>query len=194
MSRTCYISFKTEDAAYKERIQQLDGIALIDRSLNEAIESTNADYILRRIREDYLADSTVTIHLIGSRSAEWLGPVEQQFIKRELQASLYDGAGNTRNGILGVVLPEAQAAIYGGTVPCGCGLTLGVRTVDDRTVVKEFSANYFIPNGSCHWADEDRYCVMVTWNEFLSDPASAIEEAYLKRTAPIAQKVRVFPT
>ena len=88
---------------------------MIDKSLDEPIQSDNENYILRKIREDYLADSTVTIHLIGRYSAESLGYHEQRFIKRELQASLYHSQSNTRNGILGVVLPDAVAAIFKGS-------------------------------------------------------------------------------
>src|ERR1017187_8835063 len=106
MARKCFISFKTEDIAYKTYIQNHLQVDMIDKSLDSAIESTSEDYIMQKIRSDYLADSSVTIHLIGARSAEQLGEWEQRFIKRELQASLYDRQYNRRSGILGVVLPS----------------------------------------------------------------------------------------
>ena len=87
MGHKCYISFKTEDSVYKQHLQSDLDVDMIDKSLDEPIESDNEDYILRRIREDYLADSTVTIHLIGQYSPKSLGKEEQRFIKRELQAS-----------------------------------------------------------------------------------------------------------
>jgi hypothetical protein len=92
MARKCFISFKTEDAAYKNWIQQQLRSDMIDKSLDVAINSTNEDYIMQAIRTGYLADSSVPIHLIGTKSAEQLGAEEQRFIKRELQASLYDGS------------------------------------------------------------------------------------------------------
>jgi len=107
MGHKCFISFKTEDIAYKKYIQDNLDIDMIDKSLNIPINSDNEDHIMRKIREDYLSDSTVTIQLIGTKSAESLGWEEQRFIKRELQASLFHGQGNTQNGILGVVLPNA---------------------------------------------------------------------------------------
>ena len=55
---------------YKKYIQNNLDIDMIDKSLNEPINSTNEDYIMRKIREDYLQDSTVTIHLIGQYSSE----------------------------------------------------------------------------------------------------------------------------
>ena len=101
IKRKCYISFKTEDLAYKKVLQKMrdEGkIDFIDKSLNEAIKSEDPDYIMRKIRKDYLSDSTVTIFLIGTHCRETLGEEEQQFIKRELQASLYNGQGKGNRG------------------------------------------------------------------------------------------------
>jgi hypothetical protein len=53
-----------KDIWYKESIQNSD-LDCIDKSLNIAIDSTDEDYILGKIRKDYLSKSTVTIHLIG---------------------------------------------------------------------------------------------------------------------------------
>lgn len=49
----------------------------VDKSLNEPINSTDPDYVLQRIRADYLYDSTVTIFLIGAYGAENRGAGEQ---------------------------------------------------------------------------------------------------------------------
>ncbi len=71
MGHKCYISFKTEDAYYKSEIQKMKEagkLDYIDKSLNDPIESEDPDYIMRKIREDYLSDSTVTIFLIGTHS------------------------------------------------------------------------------------------------------------------------------
>lgn len=194
MGHKCFISFKTEDFAYKTFIQTKLDIDMIDKSLNYQIDSDNEDYIMRRIRENHLADSTVTIHLIGAYSAESLGEYEQRFIKRELQASLYHAVGNTRNGILGVVLPEAEASIYRGLYMCpNCGRNHDYVAIGDSTVVREFSYNYYIPNGKCFHSEDDRYCVLTSWKNFCADPNKYIEAAFLKRTAPIADKVKVRP-
>ena len=145
MGHKCYISFKQEDK----------------------------DYIMRKIREDYLSDSTVTIFLIGSHSSESLGEEEQKYIKRELQASLYDGKeGNSRNGILGVVLPDMYSAIYKGQYICSeCGENHNAVYINNSTVIKEFSANYYLNNhGKCAYWEDDRYCVLVKWCEFEKNP------------------------
>lgn len=194
MGRKIYISFKTEDADYKTAIQTMDNLDYVDKSLNDPINSLDEDYIMQRIRSDYLYDSTVTIFLISDFSAEDAGSYEQRFIKRELQASLYSSAAHSKNGILGIVLPGATDRVFGGTYSCSnCGGSHNLVSIDDSTVVKEFSYNYYIPNGKCAHAEEDRYCVLTTWDDFRRDPAAAIELAFEKRTEPIASKTRVRP-
>ena len=88
MRHKCFISFKTEDAAYKRYIQTDLNVDMIDKSLNTPINSYDEEYIMQVIRRDYLSDSTVTIFLIGQHSNEYLGWHEQRYIMRELQASL----------------------------------------------------------------------------------------------------------
>lgn len=194
VSHKCYISFKTEDIVYKKAIQNMD-IDMIDKSLNTPINSRNEDYIMRKIREDYLRDSTVTIFLIGKYSAENSPCQNQAFIKRELQASLYNGLGNTRNGILGVVLPDMMDRIYTGPYTCSiCGKTHTGVSINDSTTIKEFSQNYYIPiTGKCSWSEEDRYCVLVGWNDFKADPNCYIDQAFNKRFDSISEKVIVYP-
>ena len=193
MGHKCYISFKTEDSAYKRRLQSDLDVDMIDKSLDEPIESDNEDYILRRIREDYLADSTVTIHLIGQYSPELRGKDEQRFIKRELQASLYNSPSNSRNGILGVVLPEVHGAIYKGSITCStCGKTHNLVAVNDDTTVREFSCNYYIPNGKCSHTEEERFCVLTPWDRFCADPNAWIEASFAKRSDPINKKVKIY--
>ena len=192
----CYISFKTEDIEYKTFIQNELDVEMIDKSLNEPINSQDDDYIMRVIREKYLSDSTVTIFLIGEHSSERLGQFEQRFIKRELQASLYNGGANTRSGILGVVLPSMVSRIYRGQTTCStCGRTHNLVQIDESTVIREFSYNYYLPNpkAGCSHAEEDRYCVLVPWDDFVISPEQYIEQAFQKRTSEAAKKVQVFP-
>ena len=85
MGHKCYISFKTEDSWYKREIQKWSAnekVDMIDKSLNTPINSEDEDYIMRKIREDYLSDSTVTICLIGTQSAENSPNVDQTYIKQ----------------------------------------------------------------------------------------------------------------
>lgn len=195
MAHKCFISFKAEDISYKKEIQDELDIDMIDKSLNEAINSDDEDYIMRKIREDYLFDSTVTIHLIGSYSAENSLYEDQTYIKRELQASLYNSNNNTKNGILGVVLPSMYEKIYKGEYTCNsCGGSHNYVSVSDETVVKEFSYNYYIPKESgCCWTEEDRYCVLVKWDDFKGNPNTYIDKAFDKRSSAISSKTKVRP-
>lgn len=194
MGHRCFISCKTEDFTYKKIIQEDLDIDMIDHSLNKAIDSDNEDYIMQKIREDYLSDSTVTIHLIGPYSAENRGREEQKYIKRELQASLYHGEGNTQNGILGIVLPEMDARIFGGSGICAtCGNVHNYVYINDSSTIKEFSYNYYLPNYKCSWSEDDRYCILVRWSDFVADPNKYIDAAFDKRTHPIAENTKVYP-
>lgn len=194
MSHKCFISFKTEDKKYKRYIQEDLKIDMIDKSLNTPINSTDEDYIMRKIREDYLSDSTVTIHLIGEYSAENLLYENQAYIKRELQASLYNGENNTKNGILGIVLPNMYDKIFKGSEVCSvCGKSYNIVCINDSTVVKEFSYNYYIPKDGCSWSEEDRFCVLVKWNDFVKNPELYINKAFDKCSSLISAKTKVRP-
>lgn len=187
----CFISFKTEDMYYKTYIQTKLDVDMIDKSLNTPINSNDEDYIMRTIRQDYLKDSTVTIVLIGTKSAENSYFENQKYIKRELQASLYDSP----NGILGIVLPSMYDKIYQGIYTCKkCGKTHNNVRIDNDTTIREFNYNYYIPKDTgCAWSYDDEYCVLEKWDNFIKTPNALIEMAYEKRTDPIRKKIRVYP-
>lgn len=199
MGHKCFISFKKEDVAYKDKLIKLfDSADVIEKSLDHEIKSQDADYIMYVIRRDFLSDSTVTIALIGEHSSEnegcdYWGRPHNYFIQHELQASLYDGAGNTRSGILGVVIPEMYDSIYKGTYSCStCGNTHSYVSIGDSTVVREFSANYYInPHDGCAWSDDERYCVLVKWDDFICNPEKYVEQAFAKRDSEIAKKIKI---
>ncbi len=194
MGHKCFISFKMEDEQYKKAIQNGLDIDMIDKSLTEPIDSEDEDYIMKKIRDEYLSESIVTIHLIGAKSSENEGWDEQRFVKRELQASLYNGNENTRSGILGVVLPSMKNSIYSGSRICHiCGESHSHININDSTAIKEFSYNYYIPHDKCAWSEDDRYCVLVYWDDFYDNPEKFIDQAFEKRSHPIADKVRVYP-
>ena len=195
MRHKCFISFKVENIEYKEYILKELNIEMIDKSLDYEIDSTNEDYIMKIIKEKYLRDSTVTIHLIGKHSAENAIGQDQIFIKRELQASLYDGENNRRNGILGVVLPEVENKIYYGNEKCEkCDTEHSIVAIDENTVVLEFYKNYYIPKYTgCSWNEDERYCVLVKWEDFIKFPEEYIEKAFEKRNSEISKKVIIRP-
>lgn len=71
---------------------------------DDLINSTNPEYVMRRIREDYLGDSTVTIVLIGSCTHS------RRFVDWEIKASLQQGAA-LPNGLVGILLPSATPGL-----------------------------------------------------------------------------------
>lgn len=198
INHRCFISYKKEDIKYKDYlVDNISKDGFIDKSLDRVINSDDGDYVMKVIRQDYLKDSTVTIFLIGVNSSEnegvdWLGRDKNYFIQRELQSSLYAGDGNTMNGILGVVLPEMYNCIYRGSERCiFCNNEHNIVQINDSTVIREFSENYYIrPHDGCAWKENERYCELVKWDEFIKKPNLYIDLAFEKRSSAIADKVK----
>ncbi|MFD0696492.1 TIR domain-containing protein [Paenibacillus sp. GCM10027628] len=74
---------------------------IIDRSLDEEIDSDDDDYILEQIRTKHLKESTVTIVLIGNETSG------RKWVDWEIYASLRPYGSRSRNGLLGIYLPTA---------------------------------------------------------------------------------------
>ncbi len=66
---------------------------------DDFINSTNPDYVMSKIREKYLGDSTVTIVLIGTCTHS------RRYVDWEIKASLQQGA-SIPNGLIGILLPS----------------------------------------------------------------------------------------
>lgn len=66
---------------------------------DEFIDSTNTAYVMGRIRENYLKDSTVTIVLLGSCTHS------RRYVDWEIKSSLRQG-NYTPNGLISIVLPR----------------------------------------------------------------------------------------
>lgn len=72
----------------------------------DIIDSSDTDYVMRRIRELYLKDSTVTIVLIGNCT------LARRYVDWEIQASLRYGVTVTPNGLLGIKLRSYKKVGY----------------------------------------------------------------------------------
>ncbi len=68
----------------------------------DIIDSQDTDYVMRRIRELFLEDSSVTLALVGR--CTW----SRRYVDWELQSSLRRGETVTPNGLFGIVLPSAR--------------------------------------------------------------------------------------
>ena len=202
MSHNCFISFKKEDEYYKDEIiKRLQEGQIQGKSLDRWIDSEDIDYIMQVIRSEYMNNTSVTLFLIGEHSAEDEGFEysssdgcyynKQNFIIRELKATLFDGEGNRRSGLLGIVLPNMYSKIYGGSYTCShCGKTINYVNINTNTTIKEFCENFYLESScSGHYDDNGRYCVLVKYDDFIKDPDQYIDQAYEKTNAEISNKV-----
>lgn len=69
------------------------------------VNSDNPEYVMQRIRDGYLGDSTVTVVLIGACTHS------RRYVDWELKTSLRCG-DYTPNGVLGILLPSAAAGAH----------------------------------------------------------------------------------
>lgn len=63
------------------------------------INSDDSDYIMKKIREDYLTDSTVTIVLIGKNTHK------RKYVDWEIASTIRNDTNNKRSGLIGILLP-----------------------------------------------------------------------------------------
>lgn len=197
MSHNCFISFKKEDEDYKKEIlRKLGNERIKGKALDKWIDSEDIDYVMKVIREEYMSNTSVTIFIIGNHSSEnegydWLNRDKNAFIKRELQATLYDGKGFNRSGLLGIVLPSMESKIYTGSGQCNiCGGIHNYVKIDDSTTIREFSANYYLKKDlGCAYSENGRFCVLVKYSDFMNNPDHYIEQAFNKLSEPICKEV-----
>jgi hypothetical protein len=103
--RTCFISYHTADVvAVNAFIDTFGSGNFIKRGItmpDEVVGSNDTDYVMRRIRELYVKNSTVTIALIGK--CTWA----RRFVDWEVQASLRRPAGGLPNGLIAILLDNS---------------------------------------------------------------------------------------
>ena len=96
------------DQCYKERFETLF-VDIYDTMVSKSVEEGDIDpnlkteTIRQKIREKYLADSTVTVVLIGSET--W----KRKHVDWEIGASIRDTEYNPRSGLLGIILPSYRS-------------------------------------------------------------------------------------
>ena len=95
--------FHEDDQEYKDRLVQALESKAVDKSVSQGDihdEGLHLDEIRRRIRDDHIADATVTIVLIGR--CTW----QRKHVDWEISASIIDRKNNRRCGLLGLLLPS----------------------------------------------------------------------------------------
>lgn len=101
--RKCFISYYAGDEVAVEKFILDFSDVFIPKSIgvssgDDFIDSNNSDYVMSKIREKYLGDSTVTICLIGDCTHS------RRYVDWELKTTLRRGS-YTPNGLLGILLP-----------------------------------------------------------------------------------------
>ena len=94
--------YHADDQEYKDRLVQALDSKFVDKSVSQGDihdEGFPLDEIRRRIRDNHIADATVTIVLIGS--CTW----QRKHVDWEISASIIDRRDNQRCGLLGLLLP-----------------------------------------------------------------------------------------
>ncbi len=102
---TCFVCYHDADFSDVESFIRQYGTEFIPRCIgvNEKdgfVGSLDDHYIISRVREEILGDSTVTILLLGMET--W----HQRFVDWEIAASFHETAARSRNGILAMPLPS----------------------------------------------------------------------------------------
>jgi hypothetical protein len=106
--RKVFVSYHANDGIEVEQFIDDFGEVFIPRVIgvsedDDFIDSEDTDYILGQIRKKYLADSTVTLVLVGR--CTWA----RKFVDWEVYSSLRNNPVDRRNGLLAITLPSAAS-------------------------------------------------------------------------------------
>jgi hypothetical protein len=151
----------------------------IDKSVHDGdIDPNNSEEtIMRTIREKFLADSTVTLVLIGRETAQ------RPFVNSEIQASLW---GDKPNGLVAVVRDEIYDTMFTSAkytyAGCNCGVSL--RMVTDKYAIylpDLVYKNRRYGGQEPHFKDSQVYCSLMKYSTFIKNPEEYINEAFNKR-------------
>lgn len=190
--RKVYLSYREDQEQYVKELTLVLGEAVVTGHIASRLKAPTEPLRMERIRNEILRDSEVTIYLIGMGGSNFEKDAVK-FQKWELQASLFSIEGINRNGLLGVVLPEVHDAIFRGEQSCEvCGENhVAIHAFDD-VVLHEFYYNYYLPLPAQHdhWDGDDRFCILVSWEDFMKEPERIIELAFAKTQSLVSRKVK----
>lgn len=179
-----FISYHHENEQYEKNqiIEKFEGDDFIDASVHDGdIDTTlSEEFIMRKIREEYLGKSTVTLVIIGEETAQ------RPFINSEIQASLW---GNNPNGLLGVATDELYSKIFNHGTCSGTNCDCKVRTPQNHSFYlpelvyknRKIDRNLDLEYQPCHFNDSLLYCSLINFSTFINDPDYYINETFDKR-------------
>ena len=97
-----FVSFHHDDQEYKDYFVEMMEGDIVDKSVEDGdIDDTNlsTETIRQKIRDDFIADATVTVVLIGPCTCQ------RKHVDWEIGSSLRATSKNPRCGLLGILLP-----------------------------------------------------------------------------------------
>ena len=97
----CFVAHHAANAtAVKAFVDEFSGVFTAKTvgvtDADDFIDSDDRDYVMRRIRQEYLTDTTVTIVLIGECTKA------RKYVDWEIASSLRNDPVNRRSGLLGI--------------------------------------------------------------------------------------------
>ena len=178
-----FISFYHEGEGHlkDEVVRQGHEGEFIDKSVGDGDIDPflEEDTIMRKIREEYLYDSTVTLVIVGWKTAF------RPYINSEIQASLRDTSNNRHNGLFAAIRDDLYERMYSRST-CKCGTPVGV--VDEALWTKYvpdlIRKNHEFDGSGCHFNQNDVYCGVFKYSNFIKDPSKYVDAAFEKRQDP----------
>jgi hypothetical protein len=124
----CFLSYHSIDAEEVLRFVESYGSVFIPKAIGISeddpyIESDDVDYVMQRIRDKYLADSTVTIVMVGT--CTW----SRKYIDWEVYSTLRRDKNNRLSGLMAIELPSISAGH--GTLPSRVALNVSGKNGDE---------------------------------------------------------------
>lgn len=150
--------YHDEDAKYRNEFETLFGNVMVSRSVNigDIDPTTNTEYIMQTIRNDYLSDSTVTVVLVGAHT--W----QRKYVDWEIYSSLRDSSKSPRSGLVGILLPTYPSSQPG----CYKRNTIPPRLMDNLKKRED---------------GQEPFSNIYNWTEDQSSMQNIIDEAFKKR-------------
>jgi len=109
IKRRCFLSYhKADQDAVDDFINTFDyyhkvfTYRAVREMDNNIINSNDHDYVMKQIRQKYLADSTVTIVLVGT--CTWA----RKYVDWEIASTLRNDPINKRSGLFAILLPTVR--------------------------------------------------------------------------------------
>lgn len=161
-----FISFHhVNDENYKNELEELakeNSTEFISKAIQDGDinEELSTETIYQKIRDDYIADATVTIVLIGKDT--W----RRKYVDWEIASSIRDTEKNPRNGLVGILLPTSDTT---------CNYRLRYTTADGY----DFCKNKIPPR---LWDNFIKgYASIYSWDYAVNNLKEIIDEAFQKR-------------